>query len=108
MLTAMSDDKPLATWPAARSMGKLAVPGELALTRTHVVFEPKSKRAAGTRFSVALTFVAAVGSAPGTGKFFSGGKRERLCLTLGDGSEWLFVMTDLADATTRIRERLGR
>ncbi|EGD54543.1 hypothetical protein [Gordonia neofelifaecis] len=103
----MSDDSPLATWQAARSMGKMAVPGELQLTRTHVIFEPKSKRAAGARFSVRLSFVAAVGTAPGTGKFFSGGKRERLCVTLGDGSEWLFVMGGLDDVTQRIRERLG-
>lgn len=108
MLTPMTDDTPLATWQAARSMGKVAVPGELALTKTHVVFEPKSKRAAGTRFSVALTFVAAVGSAPGTGRMLSGGKQERLCLTLGDGSEWLFVISDLADAAAQIRGRLKR
>ncbi|MGB3303798.1 hypothetical protein [Gordonia sp. (in: high G+C Gram-positive bacteria)] len=103
----MSDDKPLATWQAGRSMGKLAVPGQLQLTKTHVVFEPKSARAAGARFSVALTFVAAVGRAPGTGKFLSGGKRERLCITLGDGSEWLFVMPELADATEQISSRLA-
>ena len=102
----MTDDKPLATWRAARSMGKVAVPGELQLTRTHVVFEPKSSRIDGARFSVALTFVAAVGSAPGTGKFFSGGKRDRLCVTLGDGSEWLFVIGELDDATRQIRGRL--
>lgn len=102
----MSEDKPLATWQAARSMGKVAVPGQLQLTKTHVVFEPKSARTAGARFSVALTFVAAVGSAPGTGKFLSGGKRERLCVTLGDGSEWLFVITELDDATSQIRSRL--
>ncbi|MBY4568476.1 hypothetical protein ACN95_00350 [Gordonia sihwensis] len=102
----MSDDKPLAAWRAARSMGRMAVPGELALTQTHVVFEPKSKRAAGARFSVALKFVAAVGSAPGTGRLLSGGKADRLCLTLGDGSEWLFVIAELDDACTRIRERL--
>lgn len=104
----MTEDKPLATWTAARSMGKLAVPGQLQLTKTHVVFEPKSERTAGARFSVALTFVAAVGAAPGTGKFFSGGKRERLCVTLGDGSEWLFVITDLDDATKQIGARLKR
>lgn len=103
----MTDETPLATWRAARSMGKVAVPGELQLTKTHVVFEPKSQRAFGARFSVALTFVAAVGSAPGTGKFFSGGKRDRLCVTLGDGSEWLFVIGELDDATSRIRARLN-
>lgn len=78
------------------------------MTKTHVVFEPKSTRAPGARFSVALTFVAGVGSAPGTGKFFSGGKRDRLCVTLGDGSEWLFVMGELDDATRQIRKRLKR
>lgn len=102
----MTDDKPLATWRAARSMGKVAVPGELQLTKTHIVFEPKSARTQGARFSVAITFVAAVGMAPGTGKFFSGGKRDRLCVTLGDGSEWLFVIAELDEAIRQIRGRL--
>ncbi len=84
-------------------MDRIAVPGQLQLTKTHVVFEPKSKRAAGARFSVAHKFVAGVGTAPGTGKFLSGGKQDRLCLTLGDGSEWLFVISDLESATARIR-----
>ncbi|WP_026918096.1 hypothetical protein [Gordonia shandongensis] len=104
----MTDEKPQASWRAARSMGRLAVPGRLELTKTHVVFEPKSERTAGARFSVALTFVAGAGRAPGTGKFFSGGKRERLSLTLGDGSEWLFVIADLDDAIEKITARLKR
>ena len=49
-------------------MDRLAVPGELQLTKTHVVFEPKSARAQGARFSVALKYVAGVGTAPGTGR----------------------------------------
>ncbi|MBM7368737.1 hypothetical protein [Gordonia hydrophobica] len=104
----MTDEKPLATWRAARSMGKVAVPGELQVTKTHVVFEPKSARTSGARFSVALTFVAGVGPAPGTGRFFSGGKRERLCITLGDGSEWLFVIAELEAAIAQIRGRLTK
>lgn len=89
-------------------MDRLAVPGELQLTKTHVVFEPKSARAQGARFSVALKYVAGVGTAPGTGRFFSGGRRERLCLTLGDGSEWLFVIADLQAALDAVRARLPR
>lgn len=104
----MTDDTPLAAWRAVRSMGAGAVPGQLQLTETHVVFEPKSKRLAGARFSVAFTFIAAVGTAPGTGRFFSGGKRDRLCITLGDGSEWLFVIADLDEALARIRARLAK
>ncbi|GEE00649.1 hypothetical protein nbrc107696_10950 [Gordonia spumicola] len=104
----MTDDKPLATWTAARSMDRIAVPGQLQLTKTHIVFEPKGKRAQGARFSVAHKFVAGVGTAPGTGRLLSGGKRERLCLTLGDGSEWLFVIADLESAAARIREVLTK
>ncbi|MCF8609067.1 hypothetical protein L5G28_02670 [Gordonia sp. HY285] len=103
----MDDDQPLARWTAARSMDRVAVPGELQVTKTHVVFEPKGRRAPGARFSVAFKFVVGVGTAPGTGKFFSGGKRERLCLTLGDGSEWLFVVPDLDAAMAGIRSALS-
>lgn len=104
----MSDDQPLARWKAARSMDRIAVPGELQVTKTHVVFEPKGRRAQAARFSVAFKFVVGVGTAPGTGKFFSGGKRDRLCLTLGDGSEWLFVVPELDAAIGGIRRSLPR
>ncbi|MBB4134131.1 hypothetical protein [Gordonia humi] len=102
----MDDEQPLARWKAARSMDRVAVPGELQLTKTHVVFEPKGRRALGARFSVAKTFIAGVGTAPGTGKLFSGGKQDRLCITLGDGSEWLFVVPELSVAIERIRGAL--
>lgn len=104
----MNDERPLARWKAARSMDRIAVPGELQVTETHVVFEPRGRRAQGARFSVALTFVAGAGSAPGTGKVLSGGKRERLCLTLGDGSEWLFVVPELDAAVEQIRSSINR
>lgn len=99
----MNDEQPSARWKAARSMDRIAVPGELQVTKTHVVFEPKGRRTQSARFSVAFTFVAGVGTVPGTGKFFSGGRRERLCLTLADGSEWLFVVPELDAAVERIR-----
>ncbi|MDF0528504.1 hypothetical protein P0W64_06035 [Tsukamurella sp. 8F] len=97
------------TWSAGRSVGRGMVPGRLGLTRTHVTFEPGgvAKRTAGLRFSVQLEHVAAVGITPGTGKWLSGGKRDRLCLTLGDGSEVLFVVPELDDATACIRDALG-
>ena len=104
----MSDEQPLATWKAARSMDRVAVPGELQVTKTHVVFEPKGRRAQGARFAVKRSFIAGVGRAPGTGKFFSGGKQERLCLTLGDGSEWLFVVPALDEAITGIGEWMAK
>ena len=104
----MEDDKPLATWKAARSVDRIAVPGELQVTRTHVVFEPKGRRAFAARFAVKRSFIAGVGTAPGTGKFFSGGKQDRLCITLGDGSEWLFVVPSLDAAITGIRDGLAK
>lgn len=99
----MTEDQPLATWTAARSAGMVAVPGRLELTKTHIVFEPKGKRTQGARFSVQHRYVSAVGTAPGTGKFWSGGKQDRLCLTLSDGSEALFVVPDAEAVADRIR-----
>ncbi|MFT3716524.1 MAG: hypothetical protein QM774_11430 [Gordonia sp. (in: high G+C Gram-positive bacteria)] len=97
------------SWSAARPVGRGVARGELQLTDTHVVFEPKglASRVDGTRFSVALTFVAAVAGVPGTGGFFSGGKAPQLCLTLGDGSQWMFVVKGLDDAVEAISERIG-
>ncbi|MFT4086382.1 MAG: hypothetical protein QM658_04380 [Gordonia sp. (in: high G+C Gram-positive bacteria)] len=102
----MDDDTPLHSWRAARSMGRSVAPGRLLLTRTHIVFEPSGRSASkviGLRFSMDLKHLAAAGTAPGTGRFFSGGKAERLCLTMGDGAQWLFVVADAAGVAETIR-----
>ncbi len=93
------------SWQCNRAIGRGMIPGRLELTRTHVVFEPGrlAKRTAGLRFSVRLEHIAAVGVAPGTGGWRSGGKRDRLCLTLGDGSEQFFVLADIEAALQAIR-----
>lgn len=105
----MSDETPLQTWRAARPMGRGLAKGTLQLTRTHVVFEPKglAKRIDGIRFSVALKHIAAVGTVPGSGSAFSGGKLDRLCITLSDGSQWEFVVTGLGEAVAAIGAKVG-
>ena len=102
----MDEQKPLKSWSGARKVGRGLIRGQLELTKTHLVFEPKgmAARADGARFSVAFGFVAAAAAVPGTGGFFSGGKAPQLCVTLGDGSEWYFLVKDLGDAVESIRE----
>ena len=40
------------------------------------------------------------------GGWLSGGKRDRLCLTLGDGSQWFFLVSDLDDAVQAIGAKM--
>lgn len=103
------DDTPLRRWRAARPIGRGLARGELQLTRTHVVFEPKgfAKRVQGTRFAVALRHIAAVGTVPGSGGVFSGGKADRLCITLSDGSPWEFVVGGVDEVRAEIAAALG-
>ncbi|GAA4383353.1 hypothetical protein GCM10023147_02400 [Tsukamurella soli] len=98
------------SWTANRSLGRGMVPGRLELSPTHVTFEPGrvARRTVGLRFSVRLEHIAAVGVAPGAGRWLGGGKRERLVLTLGDGSEVLFVVPELEPAVAAIRAALPR
>ena len=90
-------------------MGRGLAKGELQLTETHVVFEPKglAARVDGIRFSVAIKHVAAIGSVPGSGGRFAS-KIERLCLTLSDGAQYEFVVDDLDDAVATLQARKTR
>ncbi|MEZ5212181.1 MULTISPECIES: hypothetical protein [unclassified Gordonia (in: high G+C Gram-positive bacteria)] len=105
----MNDEAPLRTWKARRPVGRGLAGGELQLTKTHVVFEPKglAARVDGIRFSVACRYLSAVGTAPGRGGRFSR-KLEMLCLTMSDGSQWQFVVDDLDDAVATIAARLSK
>ncbi|GAA3948992.1 hypothetical protein [Gordonia caeni] len=104
----MTDQKPERTWKARRPVGRGLAGGELQLTKTHLVFEPKglAARVDGLRFAVATKHVAAAGTAPGRGGRFAR-RVERLCLTLSDGSQWEFVVDDLPDAVAAIQGRLA-
>ena len=98
-------------WTAARLLGKGAVRGRLELTRSHLKFVPEglATRVPGTPFSVQLRHIAAAGVSPGTpGKFLRRGSPDRLCLTLGDGSEQLFLLPDPDGAATVIRAALKK
>ncbi|AVL99153.1 hypothetical protein C6V83_01430 [Gordonia iterans] len=103
------DDAPQQTWRARRPVGRGLAAGELQLTRTHVVFEPKglAARVDGLRFSVAVKHLVAAGTVPGSGGWFAR-KIDRLCLTLGDGSQWEFVVDDLPGAVEAIQGRLAQ
>lgn len=103
----MTEQKPLRTWKARRPVGRGLAAGELQLTDTHVIFEPKglAARVDGLRFAVACKHLAGVGTAPGRGGRFSR-RLEMLCLTLSDGSQWQFVVDDLPDAVAAIDARL--
>lgn len=104
----MADEQILREWKAGRPLGRGLAKGQLQLTKTHVVFEPggMSKRLDGVRFAVSYKFLKAVGAAPGAGGWLSGGKRDRLCLTLGDGSQWFFLVSDLDDAVQAIGAKM--
>lgn len=104
----MNDEAPQRTWRARRPVGRGLAAGELQLTQTHLVFEPKglAARVDGLRFSVALKHLTAAGTVPGTGGWFAR-KIDRLCLTLGDGSQWEFVVDDLSDVVETIQQRLA-
>jgi hypothetical protein len=97
-------------WPAGRLLGKSAVRGTLSLSETHVRFTPQgiAARVQGTPFAVQLKHIAAAGVVPGTpGKLLRRGTPDRLCLTLGDGSEQLFEVSEPDGAAAAIRARLA-
>ncbi|GAC57748.1 hypothetical protein GOHSU_24_00370 [Gordonia hirsuta DSM 44140 = NBRC 16056] len=94
-------------WKARRPVGRGLARGELQLTKTHLVFEPKglAARVDGIRFSVALRYVAAIGAVPGSGGRWAR-RIERLCVTGGDGAQYEFVVDDLDEVVAILQERL--
>lgn len=104
----MTDQTAVRTWKARRPVGRGLARGELALTKTHIVFEPKglAARIDGLRFSVAVEHVVAAGTAPGSGGRLAR-RVERLCLTLSDGSQWEFVVDDLPEVVEVLGARLA-
>ncbi|MCS3781391.1 hypothetical protein [Tsukamurella ocularis] len=100
------------SWPATRvlSIGKRsgAIPGHLELTATHLRFRPAgiAAKVGGTPFSVQLKHVAAVGIVDETVGLFKR-TRQRLCVTLGDGSEQFFDVGRPDEVAMAVRARLG-
>ncbi|NMD56758.1 MULTISPECIES: hypothetical protein [Tsukamurella] len=100
------------SWPAARSLsiGKRsgAVRGHLELTDTHLRFRPAgiASKVQGTPFAVQLKHVAAAGTVEETVGLFKR-TRQRLCVTLGDGSEQFFEVGRPDEVAEAVRGRLG-
>ncbi|MBS4104032.1 hypothetical protein [Tsukamurella paurometabola] len=100
------------SWPATRvlSIGKRsgAVPGHLELTDTHLRFRPAgiAAKVQGTPFAVQLKHVAGAGITEVTAGLFKR-TRQRLCITLGDGSEQFFEVGRPDDVAEAVRVRLG-
>ncbi|TWS20650.1 hypothetical protein FK529_04725 [Tsukamurella asaccharolytica] len=99
-------------WPATRvlSIGRRsgAVPGHLELTDTHLRFRPAgiASKLQGTPFAVQLKHIAAAGIAEERVGLFNR-TRQRLCITLGDGSEQSFDVGRPDEVADAIRGRLG-
>jgi hypothetical protein len=102
----MSEDTPLRRWRAHRRLGRGMAPGELQVTRTHVVFEPSglSARLADLRFSMDVRHLSAVAAMPGRGGWLAR-RIPRLCLTMSDGSQWEFALAEADEAVEAIEER---
>ncbi|WP_019201163.1 hypothetical protein [Tsukamurella sp. 1534] len=94
------------SWPAARYLGRGAVRGHLELTDTHVRFRPAgvAAKVQGTPFSVQLKHVVGAGVSDGAPGLLRR-RRDRLCITLGDGSEQLFDVSRPDQVAESIRER---
>ncbi len=100
------------SWPATRvlSIGRRsgAVPGHLELTDTHLRFRPAgiASKLQGTPFAVQLKHIAGAGIVEETVGLFKR-TRQRLCVTLGDGSEQFFDVGRPDEVATAVRARLG-
>lgn len=95
------------SWPATRILGRAAIRGHLELTDTHVRFRPAgvAARVEGTPFAVQLRHVAGAGIVETEGGFLRR-PRQRLCVTLTDGSEQLFDAPRPDEVAAAVRERI--
>jgi hypothetical protein len=102
------DEAETATWQrlANRTQGNRAVGGRLYLTATRLLFEPNrvDARTGGHQWTAPLADIIAVGTEPRDGNPMSGGLRERLRLTLADGSAELFVISHLGEVIRVLRD----
>lgn len=100
------------SWPATRllSIGKRsgAVRGHLELTETHLRFRPAglASKIDGTPFSVQLKHIAGAGVVEDVVGLFKR-TRQRLCITLGDGSEQFFEVGRPDEVAETVRGRVG-
>lgn len=100
------------SWPATRVLriGKRSgtVRGHLELTATHLRFRPAglASKVDGTPFAVQLKHIAGAGIVEETVGVFKR-TRQRLCVTLGDGSEQFFEVGRPDEVAEAVRGRLG-
>lgn len=100
------------SWPATRLLrvGKrtVAAPGHLDLTATHLRFRPAglASKITGTPFAVQLKHIAGAGIVEETTGLFKR-TRQRLCVTLADGSEQFFDTPRPDEVAGAVRHRLG-
>jgi hypothetical protein len=95
-------DKVLHSYGANRAQGRRAVPGQLEFTRRRVWFTPH--RADPRReWTAELREIRSVDKAPRTYGPFNGGLRQRLRLTMADGSSEIFVVLGLDQAIADIQ-----
>jgi len=87
-----------------------AVGGRLFLTSTRLLFEPNRVDAAtgGENWSAPLTDIKSVGKQSRDGNPLSGGLRDRLRLTLADGSAELFVVNRLDKVIGVVQDAVGQ
>ncbi|GAA1080398.1 hypothetical protein [Tsukamurella spumae] len=100
------------SWPATRllSIGKRsgAVRGHLELTQTHLRFRPAglASKIDGTPFAVQFRHIVGAGIVEDVVGLFKR-TRQRLCVTLGDGSEQFFDVGRPDEVAEAVRSRLG-
>lgn len=100
------------SWPATRllKIGRrsAAVRGHLDLTATHLRFRPAgiASKVDGTPFSVQLKHIAGAGIVEETVGLLKRTK-QRLCVTLGDGSEQYFDTGRPDEVAEAVRTRIG-
>jgi hypothetical protein len=87
-------DKVLHSYGANRALGWRTVGGQLEFTRSRVRFTPHRANP-GQVWATELRTVRAVEKSPRTYGIFNGGLRERLRLTMADGSSEIFVVLKL-------------
>lgn len=103
----LPDEKEVWSRLANRTQGRWrAVGGKLFLTNKRVIFLPYFFDAmlSGDQWLVERSNVAKVDTVQPDGGMFSGGLRERVRVSLKDGSESLFVVTDPRDTAHKMQE----
>lgn len=95
----MSDD-PVLVYVASRTQDGQNFGGHLVATQSRIAFAPtpKNEELGGHHWSADLSGVRGIGTMPRTWNLRDGGLRTRLRLTMSDGHDELFVVTNVKRA----------